>query len=150
MNTLHRHATGVVRREFLQVGFSGYLGMSLAGLLGRQATAAAVPRAKSMILVFLTGAPSHIDTFDMKPNAPQGIRGEFKPIATNVPGVSFSEHLPGLAGRADKLAVVRSMSHSNLNHLNSTHLVLTGQARQGGVLRQDRNPRRLPVLRRGG
>ena len=99
MTTPHRHATGVVRREFLQVGFSGFLGMSLAGVLQRQALAAVTPRAKSMIIVFCTGAPSHIDTFDPKPDAPDGIRGEFKPIATNVPGISFSEHLPHLAAR---------------------------------------------------
>ena len=126
----HRHATGVVRREFLQVGFSAFLGLGASQLIAEQARAAA-PRAKSMILVFLTGAPSHIDTFDMKPNAPEAIRGEFKPIATNVPGLSFCEHLPRLASMADRLAVVRSMSHTNLNHLNATHLVLTGQAQPG-------------------
>ena len=63
------------------------------------------------MLVFLTGGPSHLDTFDMKPDGPAEIRGEFKPIATNVPGVQFCEHLPHLAARADKLAVVRSLSH---------------------------------------
>ncbi len=62
----------------------------------------------------------------MKPSAPEGIRGEYKPIATNVPGISYCEHLPGLAARADKLAVVRSMSHPFLNHLNATHELLTG------------------------
>ena len=136
MMSAHHHGVGVVRREFMQVGFSGFLGMSAANLLTGQAARASntensSPRAKAMILVFLTGAPSHIDTFDLKPDAPDGIRGEFKPIATNVPGVQYCEHLPGLAARADKLAVVRSMSHSNLNHLNATHWVLTGQAQPG-------------------
>jgi hypothetical protein len=132
MVVTHRHETGVVRREFLQVGFSGFLGLGLSNLLAGQACAkSAAPRAKSMILVFLTGAPSHIDTFDMKPDAPEGIRGEFKPIATNVPGISFCEHLPRLAAMADRLAVVRSMSHTNLNHLNSTHEVLTGRHQPG-------------------
>jgi hypothetical protein len=134
MVVTHRHETGVVRREFLQVGFSGFLGLGLSNLLAGQASAksrSAVPRARSMILVFLTGAPSHIDTFDMKPDAPEGIRGEFKPIATNVPGVSYCEHLPRLAAMADRLAVVRSMSHTNLNHLNSTHEVLTGRHQPG-------------------
>jgi hypothetical protein len=135
MISTHRHACGVVRREFLQVGFSGFLGMSASALLAGKASAAssaAQPqRAKSMILVFLTGAPSHIDTFDMKPDAPEGIRGEFKPIATNVPGIQFCEHLPRLAAMADRLAVVRSMAHSNLNHLNATHWVLTGQPQPG-------------------
>jgi len=130
----HRHAIGMVRREFLQVGFSGLAGLSLSGVLAARAQAAAkavAPRAKSVILVFLTGAPSHIDTFDLKPDAPEGIRGEFKPIATNVPGLSISEHLPRLAAMADRLAIVRSMSHTNLNHLNATHWVLTGQPQPG-------------------
>ena len=132
MTSPHSHATGVVRREFLQVGFSGFLGMGASALWNAQAKAAApTARAKSMILVFLTGAPSHIDTFDLKPNAPLGIRGEFKPIDTNAPGVQFCEHLPRLAAMADRLAVVRSMTHTNLNHLNSTHYVLTGQPQPG-------------------
>jgi hypothetical protein len=135
MTSPHRHAIGVVRREFLQVGFSGLLGMGLPALLAGRARAGAAktaaPRAKSMILVFLTGAPSHIDTFDMKPDAPEAIRGEFKPIATNVPGLSICEHLPLLASMVDRLAIVRSMSHNNLNHLNATHWVLTGHAQPG-------------------
>ncbi len=136
--TSHRHETGLIRREFLQVGFSGFLGMSLPGLMAARAQAAATiapktGRAKSVLLVFLTGAPSQLDTFDMKPNAPEGIRGEYKPIATNVPGIQYCEHLPGLAARADMLAVVRSMSHSNLNHLNATHHLLTGHAQPNAI-----------------
>ena len=131
MKLTHRHEIGMVRREFLQVGFSGFLGMGLSSLLQGQAKAAIAPRAKSVIVVFLTGGPSHIDTFDMKPNAPDGIRGDFRPLATNVPGVSFCEHLPLISKMADRLAIVRSMSHTNLNHLNSTHWVLTGQAQPG-------------------
>ena len=64
-----------------------------------------------MILVFLTGGLSHLDSLDMKPDAPEGIRGEFRPIATRVPGIQLCEHLPELAARADKLAIVRSLSH---------------------------------------
>jgi hypothetical protein len=131
MSTSHRHAIGMVRREFLQVGFSGFAGLSLAGLLEGRARGAVAPRAKSLIMVFLTGAPSHVDTFDMKPDAPEAIRGEFQPIATNVPGLAVCEHLPRLATMADRLAVVRSMSHTNLNHLNATHWVLTGQPQPG-------------------
>lgn len=137
MRSTHRHGIGMVRREFLQVGFSGFTGLSLANLVAGRAGAAAKgsglrpPRAKSLILVFLTGAASHIDTFDMKPDAPEGIRGEFKPIATTAPGITMCEHLPRLATMADKLAIVRSFSHSNLNHLNSTHLALTGQPQPG-------------------
>ena len=132
---IHRHNAGLIRREFLQVGFSGFLGMNLPHLLASKAQAGGgarqIGQAKSVILVFLTGAPSHIDTFDMNPNAPEGIRSEFKPIATSVPGIQFCEHLPRLAARADKLAVVRSMSHSNLNHLNATHHLITGHPQPG-------------------
>lgn len=132
------HPTGIVRREFLQVGFSGFFGMGLQGLLaGRSLASPGVGggrrtgRAKSMIVVFLTGGLSHIDSFDLKPDAPEGIRGEFRPIDTNVPGIHYCEHLPGLAARADKLAVVRSLSHQHTNHLNGTHQVLTGHPQPG-------------------
>jgi uncharacterized protein (DUF1501 family) len=134
MTPTHRHPYGVLRREFLQVGFSGFLGFGLPGLLGKAAQAEQAlppPRAKAMILVFLTGGPSHLDTFDPKPDAPEGIRGEFHPIDTKAPGVRICEHLPGLAARAEKLAIVRSLSHGHTNHLNATHWVLTGHAQPG-------------------
>ena len=88
-------------------------------------------RAKSVIIVFLTGGPSHHETFDPKPEAIAEIRGEYGTIATRAPGVRFAEHLPMLADRADRLAVVRTMSHKHPNHLNGTHWVLTGQAQPG-------------------
>ena len=132
MARTHRHAFGIVRREFLQVGFSGLLGLGLPGLLaGRASAGTTTPRAKSMILVFLTGGLGHLDSFDMKPDAPEGIRGEFKPVATKVPGVHYCEHLPGLGSHADKLAIVRSMSHTYTNHLNATHEILTGHSQPG-------------------
>ncbi len=132
----HRHVQGIVRREFLQVGFSGFLGLTLPELLAHRAQAASRasgkgPRAKAMIMVFMSGGLSHIDSLDPKPDAPEGIRGEFKPIDTKAPGVRISEHLPGFAARADKWAIVRTMSHPNNNHLNSTHLMLTGAAQPG-------------------
>jgi hypothetical protein len=86
-----------------------------------------------MILVFLTGAPSHLDTFDMKPDAPPEIRGEFKPIATKVPGLYICEHLPRLAARADKYALVRSLAHRENNHLVATHHLLTGHPQPGAI-----------------
>jgi hypothetical protein len=84
-----------------------------------------------MILVFMSGGLSHIDSFDMKPGAPEGIRGEFQPIDTTVAGVRICEHLPGLAARAGQWAVVRSLSHPQTNHLNATHQILTGHSQPG-------------------
>jgi uncharacterized protein (DUF1501 family) len=124
------------RRSFLQVGYSGMLGLGLSSLLAQRATAnpPSAPtqrRAKSVIIVFLTGAPSHLDMFDMKPDAPAEIRGEFRPIATSVPGTHVCEHLPRLAARADKYAIVRTLSHRDNNHLVATHHTLTGQQQPG-------------------
>jgi uncharacterized protein (DUF1501 family) len=133
----HRHTIGITRREMLQVGYTGLLGITLPSLLAQQPqSAAARPsrtkrQAKSVILVFLTGAPSHIDTFDLKPDAPPELRGEFKPIATKTPGLLVCEHLPRLAARSDKYAVVRSMAHRENNHLVATHHVLTGYPQPG-------------------
>jgi Protein of unknown function (DUF1501) len=135
----HPHRIGISRRELLHVGYSGLLGIGLPSLLAQQAFCVEANRAggkpsrgpKSVILVFLSGAPSHLDTFDLKPDAPPEIRGEFKPIATSVPGVQISEHLPRLAARADKYALVRSLSHRENNHLVATHHVLTGHAQPG-------------------
>jgi hypothetical protein len=126
---------GIARREFLQVGFSGVLGLGLPGLLAARARAGLAkgrtPRARSMILVFLTGGLSHLDSFDMKPDAPDGIRGEFQPIDTDVAGLRVCEHLPGLSRQADRWAVVRSLSHQHTNHLNATHQILTGHPQPG-------------------
>ncbi|MDG3003787.1 DUF1501 domain-containing protein [Paludisphaera mucosa] len=117
----------ISRRSFVQAG-SGLLGLSLPGLLAaRQASAATTGRAKSVIVILLSGGLGQHDSFDMKPEATEGIRGEFRPIQTAVPGVHFCEHLPRLAARAQDLAVVRSMSHPEGNHLVAVHHVLTGR-----------------------
>jgi uncharacterized protein (DUF1501 family) len=139
MASAHRHPVGINRRELLQVGYSGLLGLGLSSLFARRALSADAPRSagntprspKSVILIFLTGAPSQLDTFDMKPDAPEGMRGEFRPIASRVPGIFVSEHLPRLAARTDKYAIVRSLSHRNNNHLVSTHHLLTGEHQPG-------------------
>lgn len=128
----HQHQTGITRRELLQVGYSGLLGLGLPALLERKSRAGVEPsgnergRARSAILIFLTGAPSHIDTFDLKPNAPAEVRGTFNPIDTRAPGVQICEHLPRLAARADKFAFIRSMTHDLPGHEQATHFVLTG------------------------
>ncbi len=105
------------RREIIEIGYSSALGAGLAALAGGRAAgatagapSAATPRAKSVLFVFLFGGPSHLDTFDMKPDAPAEIRGDFNPIATAVPGVQICEHLPEIARRMDRLALVRTMT----------------------------------------
>ncbi|MBS0263686.1 MAG: DUF1501 domain-containing protein [Planctomycetes bacterium] len=134
----HQHSLGITRRELLQVGYSGLLGLSLPGLLARQAAAAnrksssGVQRSnKSVIIVFCTGAPSHHDTFDMKPEAPPEVRGEFQAISTSTTGLHVCEHLPRMAERAHLYSVVRSLSHGENNHLVATHHVLTGNKQPG-------------------
>ena len=124
-------ASALNRRDLLRAGSSGLLGLGLPALLSRSAPAAETKALKSIVVVFLTGAASHHDTFDLKTEAPVEIRGEFNPIATSVPGIHFSEHLPQLAARADKYAVVRTLSHGDNNHLMSTHHVLTGHFQPG-------------------
>ncbi len=122
------------RRDVLRAGTVGLLGMSMPRLLAGQTAASetletAPPvRAKACILLFMWGGPAHQDTWDLKPDAPAEVRGEFKPISTNVPGIHICEHLPQLAQRTDQLAIIRSMTHTDVNHLTSTHYLLTGQA----------------------
>lgn len=126
------------RRGFVQAGFSGALGLSLASTMAQANTTTMTrPRkAKSVIIVFLTGACSHHDTFDMKPDAPAEIRGQFQPIATNVPGLQVCEHLPLLASRMNRAALVRSLAHREDNHLLATHQVLTGMSIPNGIFDQ--------------
>ena len=116
------------RRAFVQIGASSAVGLQLADLHHGRLTASESlrPESKSAILVNLTGGMSHIDTLDMKPEAPAEIRGEFKPIATTIPSIQVCEHLPMLAARMRHWALVRSMSHGENGHLPGTHRLLTG------------------------
>ena len=118
------------RREVLRAGSLGLLGLSLPQLLAGRAPAAidekSFGRAKACILLFMWGGPAHQDTWDMKPDAPPEIRGEFSPIATKVPGIQICEHFPQLAQRTDKLCIVRSMTHNNADHTTGTSFLLTG------------------------
>lgn len=114
------------RRSFLRTGLTAFGGLTLADLYRLQAKTAESVSPKSMIVLWLWGGPSHMETFDLKPNAPIEYRGEFKPIRTNVPGIEISEHLPKLAKLADKYVLLRSLSHGSSGHVNSTHTVLTG------------------------
>ncbi len=119
------------RREALGLGSLSLFGLSLPQLLASRAAAIeeAPPagKAKACILLFMWGGPAHQDTWDMKPDAPPEIRGEFSPISTNVPGIQICEHFPQLSTRADKLCLVRSLTHDNPDHTTSTHYLLTGQ-----------------------
>jgi hypothetical protein len=128
----------LTRRGFVQVGFSSVLGLGLGSVLANRAKAqTSKPRkSKSLIVVFLTGACSHHDTFDMKPDAPTEIRGQFKPIATSVNGLQICEHLPYLARLMHHCTLVRSLAHREDNHLLATHQVLTGMKIPGGIFDQ--------------
>ncbi|HEV3258584.1 MAG TPA: DUF1501 domain-containing protein [Gemmataceae bacterium] len=122
---------GISRREWLQLGGLGILGLSLPALLraeNRARQAGHRGTAKACIMLFLAGGPSHHDMWDMKPDAPKEIRGEFKPIATTVPGIQLSEHLPRLARQAKLFTLVRSAHHSVANaHWAATYFALTGE-----------------------
>src|SRR5580692_12573855 len=103
-----RFCDGVTRRSFLQIGALAMGGLSLPALLRAEQQSGSRSN-KAIIMVYLSGGLSHHDSFDLKPDAPDEIRGEFRPIATRVPGIQISEYLPRLAGMMDKLAVVRSI-----------------------------------------
>lgn len=123
----------LARREALQIGSIGLLGMGLNHLTGlRQAVAAdngpLQGKAKSCIFIFLSGGLSQHESFDMKPNAPDMIRGEFKPISTKTPGFQICEHLPMLAERSDQWSLCRSLTHGSNEHSAGHHMILTGHS----------------------
>lgn len=127
MPIVHRTCDGVSRRDVIKAGVLGGLGLSLADMLRLEARGEVQPRkATSAIFVNLNGGPSHMDSFDLKPNASDEFRGEFKPIATNVPGIEISEHLPKLAKCADKFALLRGVSHTLAAHELGTKYMVTG------------------------
>ncbi|HVX11915.1 MAG TPA: DUF1501 domain-containing protein [Pirellulales bacterium] len=122
----NKYCDGVRRRDFLKAGALGG-GLSLAGYLRRCCAGEVKPAvAKSAIFVNLGGGPSHLDTFDPKPQAPDEIRGEFKPIDTSVSGIQISEHLPNLASHTDKFAILRGVSHTLAAHELGSKYLNTG------------------------
>jgi len=124
------HHANVTRRHALKVGGLGLLGLNFPGLLRAEAKKASgiKPRIKSCILLFQWGGPSHIDMFDMKPDAPEKIRGPHKPIASSADGIQVSEHLPKTAKIMDKVTLIRSMHHTMNNHNSAGYYALTGSS----------------------
>ena len=126
---------GTRRRDFLHAGALSTLGLGLTQFMGMKAHGAVDPKKDvNCILLMLVGGPSQIDTWDMKPNAPIEIRGPFKPIKTNVPGIEISENVPRMAKHADKFSIVRSMYHTAAAVHDTGHQMMqTGRLFQGGV-----------------
>lgn len=124
------HGHGFSRRSFLQAGTAGMAGMVLPNLLGLESAGAVEPgsaRIKNCITIFLVGSPGHLDTWDMKPDAPENVRGKFKPIRTNVAGVQICEHFPLMARMMNKVSLIRSLHHrTGATHENGQRWMMTG------------------------
>jgi len=122
----------ITRRHALKVGGFGLLGLNFPRILNAEAILGKPdkikPSAKSVIFLFQWGGPSHIDMFDMKPDAPEGIRGPHKPISSSADGIQVSEHLPKTAKVMDKVTLIRSMHHTMKNHNSAGYYALTGHA----------------------
>jgi hypothetical protein len=118
------------RRKLLQVGGAGMLGLNMPSLLraANEQQSSLRARAKSVIFLFQWGGPSHIDMFDMKPNAPDGIRGPLKPIASSAPGIQVCEKLPETAKRMNKVSIIRTLTHTMKNHNSAGYYALSGHA----------------------
>lgn len=127
LNTDGMPAVALGRRAFLKVGSLALGGMTLAGELSRRAIAGETgTELPAVIQISMGGGPSHIDMYDLKPDAPREIRGEFEPISTSLPGFQISEHLPNQSRIMDKVALVRSVHHGNASHLPASHWMMTG------------------------
>ena len=126
--TSHKNCQGLSRRDCLQLGLGGILAGGLTSALEATALGGSDSerQARACILIWMDGGPTHYETFDPKPDAPQEIRGEFETIQTSLPGVHFSKHCRQLAGIADQLAIVRSIRHNQGNHGAGNHYMMTG------------------------
>ncbi len=137
----------ISRRRMIQVGGAGLLGLGLPQLLRAAARPAAAPVADACIVIFLDGGPSHLDMWDMKPDAPAEVRGEFKPIATSLTGVKLCEHLPRLARLMHHCALVRSAHHSvNNAHAAAVYTALTGHDRGDATIAIGANGNDQPAI----
>ena len=146
-----RRCDGVRRRDVLHVGGLTALGVTLSDWTAMRAAQADQPEtaAKSCILIWLDGGPSHLETFDLKPDAPKEVRGPFLPMATNVAGISISEYMPKTAQQMDKVALVRSMTSTLGEHNFASHYMLTGY-KPTPALVYPGMPSVVTHLRRGG
>jgi len=144
------HCDGLTRREVMRVGALGFGGLTLPGLFRLGEAKASEdqfkrsPKARSVIILFLSGGPSQLDMWDLKPEAPEQIRGTFRPIRTNVAGIQICEHMPRMARLADRYTIVRSMSHTEADHLRAGYSAMTGGqllrpvVQASGMSREDR------------
>jgi hypothetical protein len=145
----HRYCDGISRRSFLKIGGLAMGGLGLPDVLRAEALAGAGRSHKAVIMVYLSGGLAHQDTFDLKPNAPEGIRGEFRPIATRVPGIEIGELLPRIAASMDKLAVIRSLvglrdEHSSFQSITGFPMDLSqreGKPHFGSVISRVQGPK---------
>ncbi|HEX4132455.1 MAG TPA: DUF1501 domain-containing protein [Pirellulales bacterium] len=143
-----RYCDRLSRRNFLEIGVAGMASLGLADVLRSKASAVesghpagnAASRDTSVILIWLDGGPSHMDTYDMKPAAPAEYRGLWRPIPTNVAGIEISEMLPLQAKLADKFSIIRSLHHDNGDHYTAAHWMLTGHDGPNGSDTGGRNP----------
>jgi Protein of unknown function (DUF1501) len=131
----------VTRRTAIQAGAVGLLGMGMNHLEALHAATTTTGTAKSCIYIFLSGGMAQHESFDLKPDAPEGIRGAFRPITTGSPGIEICEHLPGLARRSRRWAVVRSLTHPTNDHTRGHYFMLTGRSKVDPGFRGDRQPR---------
>lgn len=146
----------ITRRKLLEVGAFSAIGLTLPGLLRAEAAAASPERerrpgpagtARSCIILFLNGGPSHLDTWDMKPDAPAEVRGEFRPIPTTADGIQICEHLPRLARHGREFALLRSVHHRVSNaHAMAVYLALTGDDRGDATVAVGAGPSDFPAI----
>ena len=130
-----RYCDGLTRRSFVQLGMAGLASVPLSRLLRakeQSVTAGNPDKDTSTILIWLDGGPSHMDTYDMKPLAPEEYRGIWKPIQTNVPGIEVTEMFPQHARHADKFSIIRSVHHNQQDHFSGGHYMLTGRGGASG------------------
>jgi hypothetical protein len=139
------------RRELVRACGMGAVGLTLPDYLWLREASAQAPvqsrtfgKARSVLMLFMSGGPAHQDTWDLKPDAPAEIRGEFQPIRTNVPGIEICEHFPNLAQVADKYAILRSVTHPGIDHSTSAYEMLTGHRHPEPGERRDPGPDDFP------